>query len=117
MRLDLALLIIVPIMISLGQFLFKMAGRNLSGNLGRDLLAIAFQPYFIGAIILYGIASFLWVIALSKTDISRAYPFMASGFVIVPLLGYFLLNETLSLPFFAGTVLIIAGIAVISYAS
>ena len=116
MRIDLALLLLVPVMISFGQFLFKMAGKNLSGNLGKDLVGIAFDPYFIGAMALYGVASFLWVIALSKTDISRAYPFMASGFIIVPLLGYMLLNEQLSVPFFAGTALIIAGIAVISYA-
>lgn len=114
MRIDLALLIIVPVMIAFGQFLFKMAGRNLSGNLGRDLLTIAFDPHFIGAIALYGIASFLWVIAVSKTDISRAYPFMATGFVIVPVIGYFLLSEVLSLPFFIGTALIVAGIVVIS---
>lgn len=116
MRLDLALLILVPLMISFGQLLFKMAGRDLSGNVGRDLVGIAFQPYFIGAMALYGVASFLWVIALSNTDVSRAYPFMASGFIVVPMLGYFLLNETLSMPFFLGTALIVAGILVISHA-
>lgn len=116
MRLDLALLILVPIMISFGQLLFKMAGKGLTGNLSKDLLGIALQPSFIGAMALYGVASFLWVIALSKTDISRAYPFMASGFIIVPLLGYMLLNEQLSATFFIGTALIITGIAVISYA-
>jgi multidrug transporter EmrE-like cation transporter len=117
MRIDLALLVIVPVMIAFGQFLFKMAGKNLSGNLGRDIGTIAFDPYFIGAMALYGIASFLWVIAVSKTDISRAYPFMASGFVIVPLIGWMMLNETLNLPFFLGTGLIVAGIVVISAAS
>lgn len=116
MRLDLALLIIVPVMIAFGQFLFKMAGRQLSGNLVRDLWNIAFNPYFIGAMALYGIASFLWVIAVSKTDISRAYPFMASGFVIVPIIGYFLLSEQLNLTFFLGTALIVAGILVVSHA-
>lgn len=115
MRLDLALLIAVPVMIAFGQFLFKMAGKGVTGNIGRDLWNIAFNHYFIGAMALYGIASFLWVIALSKTDISRAYPFMASGFVIVPILGYFLLNETLNITFFMGTGLIIAGILVVSY--
>ncbi|MCB1414890.1 MAG: EamA family transporter [Nitratireductor sp.] len=116
MRLDLALLIIVPVMIAFGQFLFKMAGRQLSGNIARDLWNIAFNPYFIGAMALYGIASFLWVIAVSKTDISRAYPFMASGFVIVPVIGYFLLSEQLNATFFVGTALIVAGIIVVSYA-
>jgi len=116
MRLDLLLLILVPVMIAFGQFLFKMAGKDLTGNIGRDLVGIAFQPYFIGAMVLYGAASFLWVIALSKTDISRAYPFMASGFVIVPILGYFLLNETLNPTFFFGTALIVAGIVVVSFA-
>jgi drug/metabolite transporter (DMT)-like permease len=116
MRLDLALLVLVPVMISFGQFLFKMAGRNLTGQIGRDLLGVAFNPYFIGAMALYGVASFLWVIALSKTDISRAYPFMASGFVIVPLIGFVLLGETLSAPFFLGTALIVGGILVIGMA-
>jgi drug/metabolite transporter (DMT)-like permease len=114
MRLDLLLLLLVPVMISFGQFLFKMAGRDLSGNLGRDLFAIALHPHFIGAMALYGVASFLWVLALSNTDISRAYPFMASGFIIVPAFGYFLLGESLGPPFFLGTALIVAGIAVIS---
>ena len=114
MRLDLALLILVPVMIAFGQFLFKMAGKNLTGQIGRDLVGIAFDPYFIGAIALYGVASFLWVIAVSKTDISRAYPFMATGFVIVPVIGYFLLNETLNPIFFLGTALIVGGIVVIS---
>ena len=117
MRIDLALLVIVPVMIAFGQFLFKMAGKNLTGNIGRDLATIAFDPYFIAAIALYGIASFLWVIAVSKTDISRAYPFMASGFVIVPLIGWVLLNESLNLPFFLGTSLIVAGIVVIGTAT
>lgn len=115
MRLDLALLIIVPVMIAFGQFLFKMAGRGLSGNLGKDLLAIALNPYFIGAATLYAVASFLWVIAVSKTDISRAYPFMASGFVIVPIIGYFLLNEQLNVTFLIGTALIVSGILVVSW--
>ena len=115
MRIDQALLILVPVMIAFGQFLFKMAGRELSGNLARDLWNIAWNPWFISAVAFYGVASFLWVIALSKTDISRAYPFMASGFVIVPVLGYFLLNEQLNPTFFAGTGLIIAGILVVSY--
>ena len=103
-------------MIAFGQFLFKMAGKGLTGNIIRDLWNIAFNPYFIGAMALYGISSFLWVIAVSKTDISRAYPFMASGFVIVPIIGYFMLNETLNPVFFLGTALIVAGILVISYA-
>lgn len=116
MRLDLALLVAVPVLIAFGQFLFKMAGKQLSGNLVKDLWAIAFDPYFIGAMFLYGASSFLWVIALSKTDLSKAYPFMASGFIIVPILGYFLLNESLNLQFFLGTSLIIAGIMVVSTA-
>ena len=113
MRIDLTFLFIVPVMIAFGQFLFKMAGKNLTGQIGKDLIGIAFDPYFIGAIALYGIASFLWVIAVSKTDISRAYPFMATGFMIVPIIGYFLLNETLNPVFFLGTALIIGGIVVI----
>lgn len=116
MRIDQLLLILVPVMIAFGQFLFKMAGRDLSGNIVRDLWNTAWNPWFIGAATLYAVASFLWVIALSKTDISRAYPFMASGFIIVPILGYFLLNEQLNLTFFAGTAMIITGILVVSYA-
>lgn len=113
MRLDLALLIIVPVMISFGQLLFKIAGRNISGNVGKDLWTIAFDPYFIAAGTLYAFSSFLWVIALSRIDLSKAYPFMASGFIIVPILGYFLLNEVLTPNYFIGVGLIFTGIVVI----
>lgn len=116
MRFDLLLLLTVPVLIAIGQLLFKMASQNLSGEMPRDLFIIAFQPPFIAAVVLYGVASFLWVFAVANTDISRAYPFMASGFILVPALGYLLLNETLNLPFFLGTALIVAGIAVIAQA-
>lgn len=113
LRFDFALLIIVPVIMAFGQFLFKMAGRNVSGNLGKDLVSIALDPYFISAATLYAIGSFLWVIALNRFDLSKAYPFMASGFIIVPILGYFLLNETLSVSYFVGVGLIFTGIVVI----
>ena len=66
---------------------------------------------FFLASIVYAVSTGLWVWLLRYMDISKAYPFMALGFVIVPLLSVWLFNEKLSLPYMVGVSLIIAGVA------
>ena len=56
----------------------------------------------------------LWVVALTKVDISYAYPFIAVGYVLVLLLGWLLLGENVDGWKVAGTIFIIFGIALIS---
>ncbi|MDA9859525.1 EamA family transporter [Rubripirellula sp.] len=57
-------------------------------------------------------ASLFWMAAMTKFELSFAYPFMSLAFVLVLLLGVMLLGETLTAGKACGVLIICAGIAV-----
>lgn len=48
---------------------------------------LATLPAFHASLALYGVATLLWVFALSRVPLSQAYPWMAATTVLVPLLA------------------------------
>lgn len=56
----------------------------------------------------------VWMYVLSKLDVSKAYPFVGLGFVLTMFFGYFFLNEPITTMKFTGTLLIVAGVVLIS---
>ena len=65
------------------------------------------------ALMLYAIATALWVWIFRTTPLSIAYPFVALGFILVPLAAHYFFGEPLTTWHVVGTVLIIAGLLVI----
>ena len=57
-------------------------------------------------------ASLLWVRFLTTVTLSRAYPFAALAFVLVPAAGYLFFHEPITLRYALGTALIVVGVAV-----
>jgi multidrug transporter EmrE-like cation transporter len=60
------------------------------------------------------VAALCWMAAITKLELSIAYPFMGLTFLLVLFLSYFVFNEPLTLPKTAGCLLIIFGIIVSS---
>lgn len=58
------------------------------------------------------LASLAWMAAMTKFDLSHAYPFMSVAFVLVLALSVVFFHEPLNLQKVAGMVLIVAGIVV-----
>jgi drug/metabolite transporter (DMT)-like permease len=58
------------------------------------------------------LAAVCWMLALERTDIGFAYPFMALSFVLVPLAAAFFFEEPVSLGQMAGLFMIVAGVTV-----
>ncbi len=73
---------------------------------GKSLL----DPYVISSFAAAFIASLTWIAALTKFDLSYAYPFMSLSFVLVLILSYFIFNEPLTLNKMIGIVLIMTGL-------
>ena len=105
-----ALLILTPVIIAGGQVLFKQAGVR-----GADapFVQTVFDPLFIAAVTLYGVATLMWVYVLKTVPLSFAYTFMALSYVLVPLLAVAFLGETLNWRYGAGALLIIAGLLIV----
>ncbi len=58
----------------------------------------------------YFLSAAVWLLVLSRMDVSLAYPFVGLGFVITMLLGWLVRGEILSLNRVTGTLLIVTGI-------
>lgn len=105
------LLLLFALLLSTGQVLFKVAAVTMPAIEGvGGVLAIARNPYAWIAVVLYGSATVLWIVLLQSVPLSVAYPFVALGFVVVPLAARVFFGEPLSLPYMAGVVLILGGI-------
>lgn len=72
-----------------------------------------FNPYILLSIILTLLSGLSWIIAMSKFDISYAYPFTALGFVFILIFSHLLFNETITIYKYIGVSLIVIGIFII----
>ncbi|HEX8989750.1 MAG TPA: EamA family transporter [Rhodocyclaceae bacterium] len=80
----------------------------------RFLLSLVVDPVIFSAFFAAFLASLAWMAAMTKFQLSHAYPFMSLTFVAVLLLGHMVLAEPLSLPKVIGTALIVLGTIVAS---
>lgn len=97
-----------------GQFLIKFGVNRVGGFEELGLLKFLIQsflsPFIFSGLALYGFSAVLWVILLSKIDLSVAYPALSLGYVLILLVSSLFLGEQVSILRFAGVLLIIAGI-------
>ncbi len=86
-----------------------------SASLIADLIRVAFSPYIIGGLILYGFSFLIWLRVLSFNDFSRAYPIFATFVFLLTTLGSIkFLHEDVSIMRFAGMVIMLIGIFVVA---
>jgi len=74
------------------------------------------NPWVMGGMFLHVSALVVWLWALSKVDISFAYPFLALGYVLVMAMAWFWLGEELNPMKVFGMAIIIVGILVLARA-
>lgn len=96
---------------SLGQLLFKRAGIEL------QVSQTWFAPKTLGftwaAFVVSGLSMLFWISLLRHVPLSRAHPFMALSFCIVPLTSMLLFRESLTPAYLGGLALVLAGLGVI----
>lgn len=108
---SIASLLVIPLLIAVGQILFKQASRT-AGLVGDPpLLNALSNPFLIAALVVYLVATFWWVEVLRATALSHAYGFMALSFLYVPIMSWLVLGERFGWRTAAAFVLILAGVA------
>ena len=73
------------------------------------LISLLFDPAIFSGFAAAFLASLAWMAAMTKFELSYAYPFMSLNFVIVLLLSGYLLNEPFTLQKTVGVTLIVLG--------
>jgi multidrug transporter EmrE-like cation transporter len=81
---------------------------NLS-NTGVLLERMALNAPILAGLTCYAFSVVVWVLALSRVDVSVAYPMLSIGYVVNALAAWMLFSETLSPPRVAGIGVIIVG--------
>jgi multidrug transporter EmrE-like cation transporter len=101
-----------------GQIVIKWQASN-AGPFPEDfndkflfLLRLVFNPWVLSGLAAAFLASLAWMAAMTKFDLSHAYPFMSLAFVLVLFLSAFFFNEPLTFSKIAGMALIVGGILV-----
>ena len=91
------------VLLAIGQLMFKLASLNkpdtsmIASNFMNKILFVCFNPYFVGAIVLYAVSTFLWVSILSTYEVSSAYPFaIAISILFTTFFGISLFSETIT---------------------
>ena len=103
-----------------GQVLLK-AGMQRIGHFEFSLSNIApvgWQIFtslpIIGGIVFFISSIMMWLMVLSRLDLSAAYPITSLGYVLVALAAYFWLGEPLSPMRMAGIMVIVLGVWMVS---
>jgi len=87
---------------AIAQLALKAATRHLGvlspehGGLIDMGLRIAAQPAIWFGLVCYGLSVFVWIVALSRTEVSIAYPFLSIGYVIAALVAWQIFGEALT---------------------
>lgn len=115
------LLLISVISAVTGQVLFKkgvlITGEiTFKGSMMEELIKLIFNPIVFSGLLFYVVSAVLWLIALSKTTLSFAYPFTALTFALVMLSARVVFLENIPTLRYLGIVLICLGIFLSSLA-
>lgn len=77
------------------------------------LANVLLQPSILSGLASAFIASLCWMMAMTKLNLSTAYPFMSVSFVAVIIVSNFLFNEPIGLLKIIGVAFIVGGICMI----
>jgi multidrug transporter EmrE-like cation transporter len=105
-----------------GQTMIKLGvshpgATDATSNLGSLLFLILRSPYILLGLGLYGVGALAWIAVLARLDLSIAYPFLALNFVLVALVSYAALGESIPILRWMGILVICAGIFLVARSS
>ena len=108
---------------SVAQLMLKAGARTLQGisltsgsSVLNAALAASTQPWILAGLCCYFISAGLWVVALTRVDVTVAYPLLSMGYVIAAVLAWQIFGEALTAGRIAGIAIILVGVVVLSRA-
>jgi len=93
---------------AVGQFEFSAANAVPVG------VKLAFEPHILGGIACYVVSVVVWILALSRVEVSVAYPMLSIGYVVNAVAAYYLFGEAVSATRLVGIGVIILGVFIVA---
>lgn len=114
-------LIALGVLVALGgQFCLK-AGMNEVGRISSEIINQPFATLFkmlsnlrvLFGLFLYFVSAIIWMVVLSRVDLSFAYPIIGINFIMVLLVSRFALGEQVGVIRWIGAVVIFIGVSLV----
>ncbi len=93
---------------AIGQFQFSAA------NLVPIGWKVATQPFILGGLACYVVSVVVWIMALSRVEVSVAYPMLSIGYIINAAAAYFLFGEAVGPQRMVGIGVIVVGVYLVA---
>jgi drug/metabolite transporter (DMT)-like permease len=101
------------LLLAIGQILFKSAAGqwHIDGWTWATVKSFL-SPAMLVALVIYAIATVLWVYVLRSAPLVLAYALFSLAFVVTPVLAHFTLGEPLGMRTLVGSAVIVAGVVI-----
>jgi multidrug transporter EmrE-like cation transporter len=93
---------------AVGQFEFS------AGNILPVGIKLALEPHIMGGLACYVVSVVVWILGLSRVEVSIAYPMLSVGYVLNAIAAWYLFGEAVSMSRLAGIGIIIIGVYIVA---
>ena len=114
-------LVLAGVILNAAAQLLLKAGTNAVGHFEFSAdnalpvgLKLAFEPHILGGIACYVVSVVIWIMALSRVEVSIAYPMLSIGYILNALAAWYLFGEAVSPARLVGIGIIIVGVYVVA---
>ena len=114
-------LVLAGVLLNAAAQLLLKAGTNRIGafafapeNIQPIGLRVAVEPFMLGGLGCYFISVLIWIMALSRVEVSIAYPMLSIGYVVNALAAWYLFGEAVTAQRMVGIATIIVGVFIVA---
>lgn len=114
-------LILTGVLLNAAAQLLLKAGTNAIGHFEFSVANIApigarivLEPHIFGGVVCYVVSLVVWILGLSRTEVSIAYPMLAIGYVVNALAAWYLFDESVNAVRWTGIGFIVLGVFLVA---
>lgn len=115
------MLVLCGVLLNAAAQLLLKAGTNAVGAFeftARDLAAVgprlALEPHILGGLFCYVVSVVVWIMALSRVEVSIAYPMLSIGYIVNAVAAWYLFGEAVTAARLTGIAFIIVGVVIVA---
>jgi multidrug transporter EmrE-like cation transporter len=115
-----SLILLGVLLNAVAQLLLK-AGTNAVGHFEFSLdnllpigMKFAFEPHIAGGLTCYVVSVVVWIMALSRVEVSIAYPMLSLGYILNAAAAWYFFGEAVSVMRLTGMGIIIIGVYIVA---
>ncbi|WP_457554161.1 EamA family transporter [Desulfobacula sp.] len=78
------------------------------------LIKVSVNPFILAGLACYAVSVIVWLMVLSRVEVSFAYPLLSIGYIVTAFAGYLFFNENMGYVRWTGVLIICLGVYLIT---